>query len=96
MAAVAGLAAGLACGGSPAVIAAQQCDADSYFARHPGPVVGQTGSDLCYPSAPVDVSVSGAASGEAGNARVGAEQTASSEGTAGEWSSSPRLPHQPY
>jgi hypothetical protein len=95
-AAVAGLAVGLAFGGGLGDADAQQGDADNYFELHPGPVFGQTGIDPNDPYAPVDLSGSGGATDGTGNARAGAEQSAADGETAGEWSSSPRLPGQPF
>ncbi len=93
---VAGLAAGLTFASGVGDAGAHHTDADDHFDLHPGPLNGRTGIDPHDPYAPVDLSESGSSTDGAGNARVATKQSAASGAQTSEWSSSPRLPGQPF
>ena len=93
---VAGLAAALAFASGVGGAGAHHTDVDNFFELHPGPLSGRTGIDPHDPYAPVDLSESGSSTDGTGNARVAAKQSASSGAPTSEWSSTPRLPGQPF
>ena len=92
---VAGLAAGLTFGSGLDDAGADHTDAN-YFDLHPGPANGRTEIDPHDPYAPVDLSGSSNSTDAAGNARVASDQSAASGAPTSGWSSSPRMPGQPF
>jgi hypothetical protein len=92
----AGLAAALAFGGGFDRLDAHHADADNYFVQHPGPLGGRTDVDAHDPYAPVDLGGTSLATDGVVNARARTGESAASAAPSYEWSSSPRLPSQPY